>query len=165
MTFQTLKPSHDAFKTKSLSRYYKATLLAFAGVIAFSVNAWSHDQYDFSSYNQSLTPKVERLQKVSPSAVNNSCKSLLKTNQTFPTQALTVRNQRSAGKVAALGMILGARFALEPKDTTIVKASLDEPAPINHQKTVTRKDRSALAIAAYRQCQKEQALEQLALAN
>ena len=162
MTKETLNTLYDAADPHSWSRLFKAFLLTVSGILMFSClivanEAWSYDYTadDFES---------RQVYKVSPSSVDSSCISLLKTNQTLSSKASTIRNQRSAGKVAALGMLLGARFALEPQENTAVKASYDKSAP-DYQKTRVSKNRSALAIAAFRKCQKEQALEQLARAD
>lgn len=66
------------------------------------------------------------------------------------------RNQRTAGKAAAVGLVFGIRFALKPsREFKPSKPSLD----IWSQDGGIEGDRNALAIADYRRCQKDKALK------
>lgn len=66
------------------------------------------------------------------------------------------RNQRTAGKAAAVGLVFGIRFALKPShEIAASKPSLD----IWSDDGGIEGNRSALAIADYRRCQKDKALK------
>ena len=106
------------------------------------------------------------LKKQTSSAVADMCTPLLNTLHHTPSTSPTARSQRSVGKIAALGMMLGARYALEPKpqdDASVINVD----AILEHHVKVTRKPalHSAQTIAAYRTCLKNQALAQIALAK
>jgi len=106
-----------------------------------------------------------------PSAVTDSCSPLLKSIHKIPSKSVTTRNQRSAGKaaapVAALGLIFGVRYALTPPGS----ASAQKAVATENQgqfdvwhrdgASVSTDNRSALAVTAYRACQKKQALNAL----
>ncbi len=93
---------------------------------------------------------------MSPSpAVADSCLPLLKSIQS-PSFA-TDRTQRSAGKLAALSLILGVRYALRPPEALKTEAAAASDLSPGTSYAITT-DRSALAGSAYRQCRKEQAL-------
>ena len=129
-------------------------------------SAWSFDTIQGSledpvtgmsdSANAALTTN-------SPSpAMADSCLPLLKSIRHVPSNAVMDRNQRSAGKAATFGLVFGIRFALAPpkaaksrKKKSQVRFDLWQP------EGAYAGDRQALAIAAYRQCQKEKALEAL----
>lgn len=85
------------------------------------------------------------LSKVSPVQADQ-CPPLLTSAYDESSHPALDRNQRSAGKAAALGLVLGVRYALPPAAQTGVVRS-------NHK--------SALAVAVWRQCQKQQALQAL----
>ena len=92
------------------------------------------------------------------------CNALLNKNQPQTPRTATVDHQRAAGKVVTISYLLGTRFALAPEEnidekSIKVKATSDGAVQAND----TKSTRSALAIAAYRQCQKKHALERLAL--
>ena len=111
--------------------------------------AASHVQHELTTSTHPSSPTV-----VDP------CLPLLKSiHHTSPKSSMD-RNQRSAGKAAALGLVLGVRFALSPP--TKSKASANKPRlDIWQPAGVSAGDRSALAVTAYRQCQKDQALKAL----
>ena len=132
--------------------------------------------FAFTTYNgyQDVPPlKVKsvalesRLQYQPSSAVTDSCLPLLKTIRKTPSKSVTDRNQRSAGKVAALGLIFGVRYALTPPSSPTaqqVKVSENQGSfDVWHQNggSLTDNDRSAQAVSAYRACQKKQALTAL----
>ena len=70
------------------------------------------------------------------------------------------RTQRSAGKAAALGLVFGVRFALSPPKKA---ASREKGMRIGlwQPQSVLEGNRSALAVSAYRECQKDKALQAL----
>ncbi len=55
--------------------------------------------------------------KSPPRTMDDSCPPLLKSIRHKPHESNIVRNQRTAGKAAAVGFALGDRFALGPPDT------------------------------------------------
>jgi|GEM_PF-2848305 len=105
----------------------------------------------------------------SSSTAGNLCTSLISTQDTSSQKKPAVRTQRPVGKVAALGLLLGARFALAPPQQHN-RAIIKEPDVLLECQVVNADDkvapaRSARAIAAYRQCQKNQALGRIASAR
>lgn len=123
--------------------------------------AWSFEVIDTNdrtlstAETQALTSSYPT-HKASPTVVD-SCLPLLKSiHHTSSTSAMD-RNQRSAGKAAALGLVLGVRFALSPPAKA--KPSAIQPRLGVWHISGATEDRSALAVSAYRQCQKEQALK------
>ena len=106
-----------------------------------------------------------RLQYQPSSAVTDSCLPLLKSIRKTSSNPVTDRNQRSAGKVAALGLIFGVRYALTPPGSApAYKAKSSESNSgsfdVWHRDggSLSEDNRSALAVSAYRACQKKQAL-------
>lgn len=129
-----------------------STVSACLILLGFSFStAWSYDnQNDVSreTLNNTSSPS---------SVVVDLCIPLLKSNLNS-SQSATDRNQRSVGKVAALSMILGARFALEPSDYDAMTPVQNKARFLRHVQDDRKPTRSAQAIAAYRQCQKDHAL-------
>lgn len=116
--------------------------------------------------NVALEP---RLQYQPSSAVTDSCIPLLKSFQKTSSKSVIDRNQRSAGKVAALGLIFGVRYALTPPSSASAYKTKSSESNSNGNFDVWHRDgssvsednRSALAVSAYRACQKKQALSAL----
>lgn len=140
---------------------------ALTMVLAVSAGtAWSFDTYD-SVYGHAATQvedsgSVPFVSTVPSPSVADSCLPLLKSIHSTNSVSAMDRNQRSAGKAAALGLVLGVRFALTPPTTAKArsvkgKARLD----IWQSEGSFAGNRNALAVSAYRQCQKEQALQAL----
>tara|TARA_R110002072_G_scaffold272454_2_gene432670 strand:+ start:1743 stop:2210 length:468 start_codon:yes stop_codon:yes gene_type:complete len=124
--------------------------LALTFSLTLGATAWS--------YEQSVRPAPV---SSSPSAAVDVCQSLLNTPLHTPSAFASVENQRTAGKIAAFGMLLGARFAQEPdsiEKSYVIHAQIDEQP----RTTAHKNNRSAQAIAAYRQCHKAQVLNHLA---
>ncbi len=95
------------------------------------------------------------------SSTTDACLPLLKTIRHTPSADVVDRNQRSAGTAAALGLVFGVRFALSPSkqiQSYSHTARLESPGLSGN---IVYNDRPALAIASYRQCQKQQALQAL----
>ncbi len=135
---------------------------AFIALLCFSLPntvAHSHEKYSLNSFQISVSREALKEKPLPPSAVADACTPLLKTAHDTSSALVTRRNQRTAGKVAALGMILGARFALEPTESHQEDPITMGKARLAHKNVQAR---SAQAIAAYRQCQKDRALDQLA---
>ena len=103
-------------------------------------------------------PTVLSFDTSTPSpTVADACLPLLDTIRQSSQPSAMDRNQRSAGTAAALGLVLGVRFALSPPNKAGL-ASKKTRVDLWHP-TEASNDRSALAVTAYRQCQKEQALK------
>ena len=101
--------------------------------------SWAIGVHD-NDYDARIVSQYSLLQ--SSSSVADVCLPLLKTIRHTPRTFATERNQRSAGSAAAVGLLVGARFALSP--TVKVQAN-------DH-------DRYALSVREYRQCVKQKAL-------
>lgn len=97
-----------------------------------------------------------------PPAATDTCLPLLKTIRRINPDTVAVRAQRPAGNTAALGFVLGVRFALGPVEHARSSRSRS-PASFNvwQPLDVTAGDHAALAVSAYRQCQKDRALAAL----
>ena len=171
-------------------RSYGRLLLLVCLVLVFSVS--TARSYDFETsvgvsretsnpFDEiiKLTKNVETAHKMKSQArsyslrpsstAGNLCATLLNTQNTFSSKTPVVRTQRSVGKVAALGLLLGARFALAPPEQHN-SGIVDEPDVLLECQVVNfdGKDapvRSARAIAKYRQCQKDLALGRIASAR
>ncbi|MEM7650512.1 MAG: hypothetical protein AAF204_00320, partial [Pseudomonadota bacterium] len=120
--------------------------------------AWSFEASDdgFGQVQPSLQKQALINSEPSSPTVADSCLPLLSAH-TSPQSAMD-RNQRSAGKAAALGLVLGVRFALSPPKK--VRSRADKPRLDFWQVSDSATDnRSALAVTAYRECQKEKALK------
>lgn len=102
---------------------------------------------------------VRMTKAFSPAVAAGSCLPLLKSIPLIPSAA-TVRNQRSAGTAAALGLVLGVRFALgPPRDTTVYtgqKHTGPQTRPDGHG--MKEADYHAMVVSAFRACRKEWAL-------
>ncbi len=135
MTFQS---SENIFGSISLNRYKLISLLIFISAVLFPFgNAWTYESFD--------AKRVLHHKPEISSVVRESCKYLLKVNNNISARTLTPHNQRNAGKIAALGIVLGARFAIEPND-----------------KEAKNIDNSAQAIIRFRKCHKENMLNIMA---
>ncbi|MBL4803738.1 MAG: hypothetical protein JKY71_02645 [Alphaproteobacteria bacterium] len=145
------------WKTDPRTAYVPGVILGSLVLVLclFVGPAWS-----FETINVNEHPAIQPADTPTPSpAVADACLPLLDTSSQSPQPSAMDRNQRSAGKAAALGLVLGVRFALSPPN----KAGLNAQKPrldVWHPAEASN-DRSALAVTAYRQCQKEQALKAL----
>ena len=91
---------------------------------------------------------------VPSSAADDYCKPLLKSNLNT-SQSSVDRSQRAVGKIAAFGMILGARFAVEPRDQTNAEPEIRDDKLVSHVQEGRKPIPSAQTVAAFRQCKKE----------
>ncbi len=119
--------------------------------------AWSFERVPAGEagryIDNTTTPDTQNFSSSSP-VQNDACLPLL--NNHASAGSAMDRNQRTAGKAAAVGLVFGIRFALQPsREITPSKPSLDVWA----QDGGIQGDRSALAIADYRRCQKDKALK------
>ncbi|MGH1378465.1 MAG: hypothetical protein ACRBB3_06555 [Alphaproteobacteria bacterium] len=138
----TYKICSESKLTTGYMRCAKLFCLSFICVITFSIGtAWSYENmYRFSTKSSNVITKPN---KPLP-AVTNLCKKFLKFAHKSTPQVIKSDSQRTVGKVAMLGIIIGARFVVEPNINNDLSRNTD-----NHY---------AKAIAEYRKCQKEQAL-------
>tara|TARA_R110001592_G_scaffold3525_12_gene19900 strand:- start:2361 stop:2864 length:504 start_codon:yes stop_codon:yes gene_type:complete len=161
-------PLHTfVLRSVSLTRKYSAAASLVIVLFVFSVGtAWSYVYDDGYTDLNSVSHETNLNPKRSSSAVVDMCTPLLNTLHHTPSTLPTVRTQRSVGKIAALGMMLGARYALEPKSQDDVSVINVDAILAQHVKT-SRKPalHSAQTIVAYRTCLKNQALAQIALAE
>ncbi|PCJ01781.1 MAG: hypothetical protein COB14_03475 [Alphaproteobacteria bacterium] len=152
----------------SLVWYVKGALLSFTFILAFSMGtAWSYESIYKpinKNYSASLSYALPKTQLPSTTMMN-MCKSLLKNTQDTSSYIVISGNQRIAGKIAVLGIILGVRFALEPKNNENISVASMKNHVSMHQKKALNNGRSIKAVVAYRRCQKEQALNKVATAR
>lgn len=118
--------------------------------------AWSFERIPAGEAGRYIDNPIQNTHDFSSSSPvqNDACLPLL--NNHASAGSAMDRNQRTAGKAAAVGLVFGIRFALQPsREITPSKPSLDVWA----QDGGIQGDRSALAIADYRRCQKDKALK------
>ncbi len=128
-------------------QHKKLLLLSlFTALFFITSTAWSYDYYN-SNFPESVSRETfsNALDSVPvPGHKAPICSSLLKSLDTPQSAHSPAEGQRKVGKVAALSMILGARYAL---------------APSNQNQDVRQSDYVATypaqIIAAYRQCRKD----------
>lgn len=150
----------DLEKTIRMSRVAAAYLVGFVLLLAFSAgNAWS-----IAPTGASLPPKetgsILRGQPYTqvPSSTNaDQCLPLLKSIQTISPESALDRSQRTAGQIAALGLLFGVRFAPGPLERP-GKATAETMVQIKVSSEPLSDGRAALAVAAYRDCRKNEAL-------
>jgi len=151
---------------------FKTCAVAFSLLVLVSTGtSWAFTTYDgyqdippLKAVNVAFQPD---LQYQPSSTVTDSCLSLLKSIHKTPSKSVTDRNQRSAGKVAALGLIFGVRYALTPPGSVPAQKALTNETQSNFDvwqhngHSISGDNRPALAVSAYRKCQKKQALNAL----
>ena len=170
MIFQIYKNRNNTVALGSLVRCIKGVLLSFTFIIAFSMGtAWSYESvYQPTTKNNNVSLSGALLNtKVPPSTptVMDMCKSLLKSTQYKSSHIPTSGSQRTAGQIAVLAIILGARFALEPKSNENISVTSVKSRVLMHKKKALANHRTAQAVVAYRRCQKEHALNKVAIAH
>lgn len=168
MIFQISKNRNYTVAPGSLVRCIKGVLLSFTFIIAFSMGtAWSYESvYQPTTKNNNVSFSGALLNtNIPPSTVIDMCKSLLKSTQYKSSHIVASGSQRTAGKIAVLGIILGARFALEPKSNEDISVVSVKSHISMHQKKIISNNRSAQAVVAYRRCQKEHALNKVATSH
>ena len=163
----------NQFISRRAARRLKTCAAAFSLLVLVSTGtSFAFTTYD--GYQDVLPNKVKSVALSAPlaydppSAVTDSCLPLLKTLHETPSNSVTDRNQRSAGKAAAIGLIFGVRYALTPPigtpankvDTRDNKNGSYDVWGQNGS-SLTHNNRSALAVGAYRACQKKQALAEI----
>ena len=157
------------WKTDPRAAYIPPALFTifFAVIYLASAPAWSFEavhghidnaQVTQSSQNKSASyNRSDRTFRSSSSAQVDSCLPLLSSSHPYHLD----RNQRSAGKAAALGRVFGVRFALTPPKTARSSGSVKPRLDVWQPQPTSTGNRSALAVTAYRECQKRQALNAL----
>lgn len=164
MKFLNKKSSTNAAVWRSALRYGSAVLAASVTLFAFSMNAASHEPLNSLERGLKKAAITDPSHDIPnsfklPSTAAKQCNALLNKNQPQPPRTAAVDNQRTAGKLVTISYLLGQRFALAPKINMKAKATVERLAKARG----TNSNRSALAIAAYRNCQKQNALSRLAL--
>lgn len=131
------------FVVKKRQCKYSAYYVCFLIVLMISGTAWSYDGQDVSRETHSFVPI--------PKVKSDYCTSYMKSLHMLPLSAEpSVERQRNVGKIAALGMIFGARYALEPSKFSVIPKDFK---PVN----------PAQIIVAYRQCKKNKSLRTVLL--
>lgn len=97
--------------------------------------------------------------KHSSRAAAETCLPLLESIRQSSSSDVVARNQRSAGKLAALSLALGMRYALQPHSGQGGSAVLHKLALDNDDKGEGKADDKAMDIIQYRQCVKQNALQ------
>ena len=146
---------------------FSTILLAFVFIVCLGASAaWSSenprtqkfqhngflDFKTFSSLKSNTSPPVQ----------TDQCLPLLKSVH-LSSNSVTGPNQRPAGTAAALGLLMGMRYALSPAPQVKIlqPQATTQLAELSPQSSSDNDVRSALAVSAYRQCQKEMALQNL----
>ncbi|NCC22029.1 MAG: hypothetical protein EOM26_06155 [Alphaproteobacteria bacterium] len=140
------------------------SIVVFA--LAFSAgSAWSLDNTlrmnDPALYSALTKPDNK---KPTPSSVAEACLPLLQSSLSLPVSATDGRRSAGAAKVAVLGLVFGAQFALAPSTTRDGSASVVHyPSKALNMQSDDQIDGASrvLAVAAYRNCVKKQALKEL----
>lgn len=131
-------------------------------VVVSAGNAWSFENYNIH-FLPGAAPSFEASSDSSfesDFSVADSCLLLLKSSvHSRLMHSALGENRRSAGSVApvALGLVFGVRYALSPPKSN--QASSNQARFDVWQSFSSAGDRSALAVADYRSCQKEKALK------
>ena len=137
---------------------FSSLLFVFLFVITLGVQAaWSHDYRAASAEFGEKTANT-----LSPGPDGSQCLPLLKSVH-LSSKSVSGPTQRPAGKAAALGLIFGMRYALAPaiEAEALQKQALQQLSGSSPSDLQAEKDRSALAVKAWRQCQKDLALQNL----
>lgn len=185
--FDTENGSEYTRTVRKFSNVMIVSLLMTLFILSFTEEAWSFETYhgrlndQITSHAVTTPTSYHPTRKSRSSGQQNSiladslktgaadtCLPLLSSLRHAPLHNAVDRNQHSAGKkAAALGLIFGVRFALSPLSSTAshaenTNARFDVWRPDSSTAGSAGIDnRSALAVAAYRQCQKKQALQAL----
>ncbi|MCB1591800.1 MAG: hypothetical protein KDI90_05030 [Alphaproteobacteria bacterium] len=167
---QRIKKIPDLERYAYKSRVAVAYLVGFVLLLAFSAgNAWS---YAFHGASLPLadhsTLSSDRAQSYSPreslnvpSSTNaDHCLPLLKSIQPISSESALDRNQRTAGKIAALGLLFGVRLAPGPLERP-GKAQAATNLQVKFSPDASTHNRAALSVVAYRKCRKQEALKEL----
>lgn len=150
---RTSKPYKNYFCDKLTFMSAPRVALVFVSMTALVVGLVS---YTVSmAWSKPYMAATEAVQKSSPPTLTDLCFPLL--NSVTPMQSATGSNQRQAGQAAVLGLMIGVQFALAPADLDQAMQNIN-PAALKGTDAQATPPRTAPAIVAYRQCQKQQAL-------
>lgn len=109
--------------------------------------------------NETTAGETTSFTTSSPSpTTTDPCLPLLDKIRYSSPQSAVDRTQRSAGTATALGLFLGVRIALGPKETLGAKRRVHVAPDVMRDKTGSD---YALAVSDYRSCMKEQALQSM----
>ena len=147
-----------AFMGNAAWRIVSRTLSVFTVILAMSADpAWALDRLDpadvVDGSQEGLS--ISENNSIPSTAMADKCLPLLQSIRQTSSVSAMDRNQRAAGQAAALGLVLGFRFALSPvpkAKSATTRVGLWQPSFGNAG------DQHAMAIAEYRSCQKDQAL-------
>jgi hypothetical protein len=131
-------------------------LSSMALILAFTAGlSWSPDKA------QAFAPHSSEFDSRSSPAMTDQCLPQLKSTSQTQVRNVMARNQRAAGKAAAIGLAFGLKYTLQ--SFTEIKLSNTKPNLWFHP--IPRGEAhfgsgnvNALTIAQYRQCRKEMAL-------
>lgn len=145
---------------------YKQVPLLVVLVFIFTIGtarSYVNDYGHASVMSQIVSHETLKTKITVPSSTAGLCTSLLNTQIHTSSKTPVVRTQRSVGKAAALGLLLGVRFALEPKQNHSANV-MAKDAPLMHQVQAEVKPvkQSAKTVVAFRRCLKDQALSRIA---
>lgn len=141
---------------------YKQTSLLVVLVFIFTIGSarsYVNDHERASAALLDVSHETSLTNYTTSSSNTGLCTSLLNTQIQMSSKTPVIRTQRSVGKVAALGLLLGVRFALEPKQNHSANVTIND-APLMHQ--VKAVDKTTKKVVAYRRCIKDQALSRIA---
>ncbi len=147
----------ENLKIKTITKFSSGVLLGL-GLISSPMmsTAWSHQNHLIllgQDARVSREAPVPLAPLNTPSIAAEACTSLLTYNHT-PSTFSANRSQRTAGKLAALSMVFGARFALEPTEHQTQDVEYKNKF-LRHILKTKPPQHSAQMIAQFRQCQKE----------
>lgn len=145
-----------------LSKYKQTPLLVVLVFIFTTGSARSYVNERASAALLDVSHETSLTNYTTSSSNTGLCTSLLNTQIQMSSKTPVIRTQRSVGKVAALGLLLGVRFALEPKQNHSANVTIID-APLMHQ--VKAVDKTTKKVVAYRRCIKDQALSRIASAR
>ena len=153
VTFQNTNSQERGLNNKIV--LFPIATAFFIMVLAMGAgSAWSLERLDPSNSVENAQ-NIETFSSSSSSDMVDKCLPLLKSIRHASAPSAMDRNQRTAGQAAALGLVFGFRFALEPSPKS--KSPKPRLDVWQHHSGIAG-DRHALAIAEYRRCQKENAL-------
>lgn len=134
----------------SLKHLSRGSLATIAILVVLSEGVvFSPSNASYGSSYESVSRETYRFS--SPSSMKAStCNSLLESPPRTLSPLALDGAQRSVGKVAVLGLIYGVRFAIEPAKNHHISVSAPKSYTL---------DRTALSVAAYRDCLKRHALD------
>ena len=167
MSFQRSSSRSLPLVPVSLGRVIKRHVVGSLSICIFTLvlfggSAWSFEKTGslfIADEPSKTTHNVSYVQKKSSSSIVDSCLPLLKSSHHAPSKSAMERSQRSAGKMVALSVALGVRYALGPLENPAL--SHTAYAPPTDRSSLPREMRNlrAIKVAAYRNCRKELALK------